>query len=146
MFWGSQFPQLSGPNPHLNLHLIPTICSTTQNASTPGLTTAPSACGPLSGSCCLILQPVSHLNSPPLYPHPAQNHAHKLEDAGRLVALLLVSPDALAHQHKSDFEGKAYEVGLVARRILNHLNQDSGPECCMDVWCRSASPGSGIHG
>ncbi|KXZ54445.1 hypothetical protein GPECTOR_5g97 [Gonium pectorale] len=40
----------------------------------------------------------------------AQSHFHKLEDPGRLVALLLVTPDALAHQHKSDFEGRSYEV------------------------------------
>ncbi|KAG2454306.1 hypothetical protein HYH02_001335 [Chlamydomonas schloesseri] len=39
-----------------------------------------------------------------------QAHKHKLEDTGRLVALVLVSPDALAHQHKSDFEGRAYRM------------------------------------
>ncbi|EFJ51191.1 hypothetical protein VOLCADRAFT_88023 [Volvox carteri f. nagariensis] len=66
-----------------------------------------------------------------------QNHAHKLEDPGRLVALLLVSPDALAHQHKSDFEGKAYELFCKAGPSQGrHYRPSSGaqPRLMTYVW------------
>ncbi|KAG2486965.1 hypothetical protein HYH03_014338 [Edaphochlamys debaryana] len=39
-----------------------------------------------------------------------QKHAHKLGDRGRLLLLLMVSPDAQAHEHKADLEGPAYDL------------------------------------
>ncbi|GIL48727.1 hypothetical protein Vafri_5188, partial [Volvox africanus] len=79
-----------------------------------------------------------------------QNHAHKLDDPGRLVALLLVSPDALAHQHKSDFEGKAYELFCKSGPSAGpsyRPSSDEQPRLMTYVWPKdieeSAADGSG---
>ncbi|GFR46596.1 hypothetical protein Agub_g8198, partial [Astrephomene gubernaculifera] len=72
-----------------------------------------------------------------------QGHAHKLEDSGRLLGLLLVSPDALSHQHKSDFEGKAYELFCKAGPATGlPAPFDVLPRLMTYVW----PPGSGPAG
>ncbi|GFR46592.1 hypothetical protein Agub_g8185, partial [Astrephomene gubernaculifera] len=71
-----------------------------------------------------------------------QGHAHKLEDSGRLLGLLLVSPDALSHQHKSDFEGKAYELFCKAGPATGRPTPDFLPRLMTYVW----PPGSGPAG
>ncbi|GIL69462.1 hypothetical protein Vretifemale_391, partial [Volvox reticuliferus] len=78
-----------------------------------------------------------------------QNHAHKLEDPGRLVALLLVSPDALAHQHKSDFEGKAYELFCKSGPSAGQSyrpSSDEQPRLMTYVWPKDVEESVGDAG
>lgn len=77
-----------------------------------------------------------------------QSYVHKLDDCQRLVGLVLVSPDALAHQHKSDIEGAGYQVragrwwlsgggarGVHASRVERMAPQPKPQALPSDLYC-----------